>query len=61
MTCLLCACPLDGLLCPHHPLAFDEDWAEGNRIWCGFFHRGHVPPRLPLAEREEGWADADVH
>jgi hypothetical protein len=44
---------LDGDLCPHHPLMFEDEWAAVNRIMCDFFHRGQVPARLSLAERDE--------
>ena len=38
--CALCGLQitLDSGLCPHHSMAYGEDWAVGNRIWCNAFH-----------------------
>lgn len=37
-------------ICNHHHYVspFDNgEWAQSNRLWCDFFHRGIVPPRGP--------------
>jgi len=60
--CASCGLQLagDSALCPHHHCVFGDDWAEGNRLMCDFFHRGKVPPRLPADEREEDlWPQFD--
>jgi hypothetical protein len=53
-------CPLCGIMlwgtraeiCIHHTYA-DENWARGNKVYCDFFHRGIVLPRLPEKTRDE--------
>jgi hypothetical protein len=52
--------PGDGTLCAHHATGGRDDWAENNRRMCDLLHRGCVPPRLPLAEREDEFCDAEV-
>ena len=47
-------------MCAHHVPASGNAWAENNRLMCDLLHRGRVPPRLPLAEREEEFFDAEV-
>lgn len=53
--CALCGLQIttDSGLCPHHSMAYGEDWSVGNRIWCNFFHRGEVPTRLSSSDRAE--------
>lgn len=29
-------------VCPHHSASYCEGWAESNRVWCDFVHRGRV-------------------
>jgi hypothetical protein len=60
--CASCGLQLagDSALCPHHHCVFGDDWAEGNRLMCDFFHRGKVPPRLPTEEPEDDlWPQLD--
>ncbi len=40
------------ILCQHHH-AYDNSWAETNRIMCDFLHRGVIPRRLRAADRDE--------
>jgi hypothetical protein len=57
--CASCGLALRGdlWLCPHHHLVYGDEWAESNRIWCDFFHRGLVPGRLTETERDDNfWA-----
>ena len=53
--CASCGLQLNGdqQVCPHHHMIYGDDWSVSNRIWCAFFHRGIVPPRLPAAERDD--------
>jgi hypothetical protein len=60
--CASCGLQLagDSALCPHHHCVFGDDWAEGNRLMCDFFHRGKVPPRLAGDEQEDDlWPQFD--
>ena len=52
----------DGVeVCPHHHNVYGDDWAASNRVWCDFFHRGIVPKRLTVAERDDDfWYHAGV-
>jgi len=52
--CALCCYVIrDGdTLCAHHTREGGDRWAENNRCMCDLLHRGRVPPRLPVAERE---------
>lgn len=52
--CAVCRSELtDGtFLCPHHHLAAEDHWAEGNRVLCALLHRGVTPRRLPMGERD---------
>ena len=52
--------PGDGTLCAHHVPGSGNHWAENNRLMCDLLHRGRVPSRLPPAEREEKFFDAEV-
>ena len=52
--------PGDGTLCAHHVPGSGNHWAENNRLMCDLLHRGRVPARLPPAEREEKFFDAEV-
>ena len=52
--------PGDGAICPHHHTAYGDDWADGNRLVCAFVHRHEVPPRLPEAQRDDFWNNANV-
>ena len=57
--CASCGLQLSGDagLCPHHHIAIGDDWAVANRIMCDLVHRGKIPPRLGLAERDDDcWA-----
>lgn len=57
--CASCGLQLagDAGLCPHHHCVYGGDWATANRIQCDFFHRGIVPKRLPIADRDDDfWA-----
>jgi hypothetical protein len=59
--CASCGLQLtgDAALCPHHHCVYGDDWAVANRIMCDFFHRGKVPPRLAVNERDDDfWAHA---
>lgn len=49
--CAACALEIAAEICPHH-LTVDPGWADGNRILCDLLHRGMVPERLPVEERE---------
>ncbi len=53
--CAACMTRLDGdaQLCLHHHAVFGDNWAEANRVWCNYFHRGEPIPRLSVAERDE--------
>ncbi len=54
MICMVCgAQTVEMALCAFHPATHGADWAEGNRIWNDFFHRGIVPARLDAHERED--------
>lgn len=59
VLCSSCGLQLSGnfALCPYHHLVSDEDWARVNRIMCDGIHRKKWPPRLSLAERNDGWVD----
>lgn len=48
--------PGDSGLCLHHHTVYGEDWHVGNKIMCDFFHRGVVPRRLTVLEREDPWS-----
>lgn len=38
-------------ICAHHGMAFAEDWAVSNRIFCDLLHRAiEPPPSGPLPE-----------
>ena len=52
--------PGDGTLCAHHVPGSRDAWAENNRLMCDLVHRSRVPARLPPAEREEEFCDAEV-
>lgn len=52
------SCNMQGAFCSHHASDQADQWALSNRIMCDFFHRGIVPPRLPVAERGEFWETA---
>ena len=44
--------PNNTALCPHHHTsAYYDNWAQSNRVWCDYFHRGIVPQRLSEPER----------
>ena len=43
-------------ICVHHHHT-DPEWARANRIMCDFLHRGIVPRRLPVREREDSRRD----
>ncbi|MBI1848371.1 MAG: hypothetical protein HY294_09900 [Candidatus Rokubacteria bacterium] len=43
----------DDALCPYHHSGLGENWAEGNRLMCDFFHRGLIPARLAEDLRRE--------
>ena len=47
-------------LCAHHAPGSCDDWTENNRLMCDLLHGGRIPPRLPPAEREEKFFDAEV-
>src|SRR5439155_10609853 len=47
-------------LCAHHVPRSSNHWAENNRLMRDLLHRGRVPSRLPPAEREEKFFDAEV-
>jgi hypothetical protein len=53
--CAACGMEASDGLCRHHALAAGDDWSEGNRILCDFFHRHIAIERLPadLREHEE--------
>jgi hypothetical protein len=55
IACVLCGVEVqDGsALCAHHLCGVGENWAASNRIMCDLVHRGIVPPRLSVDEREE--------
>lgn len=42
--------PAQAICSFHAPV---DDWAVENRVWSDFIHRGIVPKRLPLSEREQ--------
>jgi hypothetical protein len=52
--CIFCGVQLSGAegLCLHHERLEEHGWAAVNRVMCNLFHRGIVPARLPLAERD---------
>jgi hypothetical protein len=61
--CSQCGLQNDGVveLCGHHAVTHGDSWAVGNRIMCAFFHRGIVPPRLDLPERDDNfWGPIDA-
>ena len=37
-------------ICSHHHMISGDNWAESNRIWCDYFHRGRVLERLTPEE-----------
>jgi hypothetical protein len=41
----------DEAICPYHHSGLGDNWAEGNRLMCDFFHRRRIPPRLPEDQR----------
>jgi hypothetical protein len=45
--CAACGAELvnGGYLCPYHHVSTEDDWAEGNRVFCDLFHRGKEPAR----------------
>jgi hypothetical protein len=48
-------------LCAGHVADTGNGWAENNRRMCDLLHRGRVPPRVTLAEREdEFWAHTEI-
>jgi len=58
--CASCGLELSGdsQLCPHHYHVYGDDWAQGNKAACDFFHRGIQPPKetkteIPLAEEDQ--------
>ena len=53
--CASCGLQLsdDSSLCPHHHCAYGTEWSVTNRIFCDFFHRGIVLPRLREEERRD--------
>lgn len=60
--CALCGLTLrNDELCSHHSFIYDDDWATANRIMCDFFHRGIVPARLHLLDRDDVfWVGGDA-
>ena len=40
-------------VCLYHTDAYGNQWAASNRLMCDLVHRQQMPPRLPVAEREE--------
>lgn len=53
--CPSCGCQNSGdsELCPHHHCVVGDDWAASNRIYCDFFHRKQVAPRLSKQDRAD--------
>lgn len=53
-VCAFCRQQLSGPegLCSHHHSVSKDDWAAVNRVMCDFLHRGVVPERLSMADRE---------
>ena len=47
------------MICSHHGAGEPQDWADGNRAMCDFFHRGVVPHREPLTPEEMWWYQVD--
>jgi hypothetical protein len=54
-ACLICGIRILASwgVCPHHTMLHDDNWARGNKVYCDFFHRGIVLPRLPEKTRDE--------
>ena len=57
MLCVSCGLSLAGPaeLCSHHLADYEDQtapWSTHNRILCDLIHRGRIPARLPLADRE---------
>jgi hypothetical protein len=57
--CAYCSVALwtPGGFCAHHDLG-DREWAESNRRWCDFFHRGRPLPRLSFDGRRGDFWEA---
>lgn len=51
--CASCGLQSEAGLCPHHHCVYGDDWARANRIQYDFFHRGKVPARLDVADRDD--------
>jgi len=54
--CAFCGVQLSGResFCHHHEQLVERGWAAVNRVMCDLFHRGIDPPRLNVADRDEG-------
>lgn len=54
---MICAqCGLNDVhseLCVHH-ISGEESWGRGNKIICDLLHRGIVPTRLSVEQRQDG-------
>jgi hypothetical protein len=52
--CLICGLSILASwgVCLHHTMMHDDNWARGNKVWCDYFHRGQLLPRLPEKERD---------
>ena len=51
--CHRCGLTAESGLCTYHLHEQPEVWARANRIFCDMLHRGVVPARLTVAERED--------
>ena len=52
-SCSLCGVGLPvGDICPLHS-RMEDGWAQANKTWCDFIHRGVEIPRLPPTERDD--------
>jgi hypothetical protein len=52
--CYICGIETRYVVCQHHVLAIEDGWAESNRIWCGYFHRGEQIQRV-METPEDDW------
>ena len=57
--CPRCGGQTNDGICPSHfaEIATTDGWAQHNRLWCAYFHRGVRLPRPEPEPLETGWID----